>query len=101
MTDRWHVGKEIPLALIGAVLVQTAGGIWWMAQLSSKLDVAVTTISELKNERYTQQDYRRDRLLLDQQFQSMTNADRELDRRMSAIENRMDRQEVRSGERPR
>lgn len=27
--DRWHVGKEVPLALIFGMLVQTAAAIWW------------------------------------------------------------------------
>ena len=36
--DRWHVGKEIPLALIFALFVQTAGWVWWAATQSAKLD---------------------------------------------------------------
>ena len=27
--DRWHVGKEVPLALIFGMLTQTAAGVWW------------------------------------------------------------------------
>ena len=27
--ERWHVGKEVPLALIFTMLVQTGYGVWW------------------------------------------------------------------------
>lgn len=27
--ERWHVGKEIPLAFIAAIVVQTASAVWW------------------------------------------------------------------------
>lgn len=35
---RWHVGKEIPLAMITALVLQTFGVIWWAATLSTKVD---------------------------------------------------------------
>lgn len=92
-TDRWHLGKEIPIVLVAAVLIQTAGGIWWMAQLSGKIDNAIATINELKAERYSREDARRDRELVDQKFQQELQADRELDRRISSGETRLDRLE--------
>jgi len=58
--ERWHLGKEIPLAVLVVLLIQTGGGIWWLAQLGSKLDSAVATIQEFKAERYTRDDARRD-----------------------------------------
>lgn len=27
--ERWHVGKEVPLALILGMLVQTGAAVWW------------------------------------------------------------------------
>lgn len=27
--ERWHVGKEVPLALIFGMLVQTGAAVWW------------------------------------------------------------------------
>ena len=30
--DRWHVGREIPLALIAGFVLQTLGGAWWLSQ---------------------------------------------------------------------
>jgi hypothetical protein len=31
--ERWHVGKEIPLAVIFGLLMQTGGLVWWMRGL--------------------------------------------------------------------
>jgi len=36
--SNWHVGKEIPLAMIGALLLQTACVIWWAASISAQTD---------------------------------------------------------------
>lgn len=91
--DRWHVGKEVPLVLVIAVLAQTAGGIWWMSQLASKIDNAITTISEFRSERYTREDARRDRELLETKFQALSARDQELDRRINSNDARLDRVE--------
>lgn len=92
-TDRWHVGKEIPIVLIIGLLAQTAGGIWWMSQMAAKIDNAVSTIAEFRSERYTREDARRDRELLEQKFAAGQTADREIDRRINTLEARMDRVE--------
>lgn len=34
----WHIGKEIPLAIIVAIGLQTFGVVWWFANLSAKVD---------------------------------------------------------------
>lgn len=91
MQDRWHIAKDIPLALILAVIFQTSGFIWWMAQLSSKVDVVVGTVQEFKTERYTREDARRDRELLDTKFQASKISDGDLERRITAAESRIDR----------
>ncbi len=93
VTDRWHMGKEIPIVLVLAVLLQTAGGIWWMAQLSSKIDTAVANISEFRSERYTREDARRDRDLLDQKLQTQKLLDDVSDRRMNSLDARLERLE--------
>lgn len=91
--DRWHVGKEVPIVLILAVLAQTAGGIWWMAQLSAKIDAAVGSITEFRTERYTREDARRDRELVEQKFREAEKRDSELERRINQNETRVDRLE--------
>ena len=77
--EKWHVGKEVPLAVLLTLMVQTGGGIWWLAQVSSKIDYAIATMQEFKAERYTRDDARRDRELAAQR-------DAEHDRRLAAIE---------------
>jgi hypothetical protein len=34
----WHVGKEIPLAVVGVFIVQTASIIWFTATMVAKVD---------------------------------------------------------------
>jgi len=35
---KWHVGKEIPLAMIGTLLLQTAFIVWWAASVTAQTD---------------------------------------------------------------
>ncbi len=37
--DRWHVGREIPLALIITIACQTGAGIWWMAGINERVNM--------------------------------------------------------------
>ena len=76
---KWHVGREVPLALIFTILVQTGAGVWFMSQLSSKVDRALEQLSEFKAERYTKEDARRDRELYIQ-------STRDLERRLNDVE---------------
>lgn len=39
----WHIGKEIPLAVIGALIVQTIGVIWLSAVTVTKVDLMKET----------------------------------------------------------
>lgn len=59
--ERWRVGKEIPLALIFALFVQTAGWIWWAASQSAKLDYIAAKVDRFEAGQYTQEDARRDK----------------------------------------
>lgn len=44
----WHVGREIPLALILALIVQTGMGIRWISKLESSIESAALTSAETK-----------------------------------------------------
>lgn len=79
--DRWHVGREIPIAVLVMLAVQTGGGIWWAAGLSQKLDSVISQVAEIKSERYTKDDARRDMELM-----RVRNAD--LERRLTNLETR-------------
>jgi hypothetical protein len=36
--DAWHLDKKVPIALIFALLLQTAGIVWWQASLAARTD---------------------------------------------------------------
>ena len=79
--EKWHVGKEIPLALIFILILQTGGWVWWAATQSAKLDYLASMMSEFKSAQYTREDARRD---LDMVFERhKTNV-----RRLDALEAR-------------
>ena len=78
-SERWHVGKEIPIALIIALFVQTSGAIWWAATQSQKLDNLTELIKEFKSLQYTQDDARKDQAMCLQRY--LDNA-----RRIEALE---------------
>lgn len=59
--ERWHVGKEIPLAIIFAITLQTLGGVWFAATYVAKIDTLTNLMTEFKATQYTQDDARRDR----------------------------------------
>jgi hypothetical protein len=58
--DRWHVGKEIPIALIAMLMIQSAGAIWWAATQSAKMDALTAMVAEFRAAQYTQNDAHRD-----------------------------------------
>jgi len=86
--QKWHVGKEIPIAVLLAVVAQTFGGIWWAASLSAKIDAAIQTITEFKAERYTKDNAHQDRELFLQLVEQQRQADREHERRIGDLEMR-------------
>lgn len=58
--EKWHIGKEIPLALVFLFLGQTAMGVWWAATQTAKTDTLIQMFAEFKKEQYTMSDARRD-----------------------------------------
>ena len=80
---KWHVDKQVLIAVLFTLMVQTGGGIWWLAQVSSKIDYAIAAMQEFKAERYTREDARRDRELVQQR-------DLEHERRLTSIEAQID-----------
>lgn len=85
--SRWHVGKEIPLSLVLGLVIQTAVLAGWAQGVSSKVDKAIESLAEFRQERYTQGDARRD-------FTSLQIRDVEHDRRLSDLERRLERIEA-------
>ncbi len=51
--ERWHAGKEIPLAVIFAMGVQLGGIIWFASKMDNQIDVNAASIvrNDVKIER--------------------------------------------------
>ena len=69
-TRRWHIGKEIPIALLAGFAINVAGLVWGAATLNSKVenqkDVTVTAIAVQASIDARQDEYQRrseDRLM--------------------------------------
>jgi hypothetical protein len=37
MSEPWHLDKKVPVALIFAIAMQTAGAIWWASAVNSRI----------------------------------------------------------------
>lgn len=35
--EHWHLDKRVPIALIFAIVVQTAGAFWWASDISGRV----------------------------------------------------------------
>lgn len=79
--ERWHVGKEIPIAVMITLLVQTGGIVWWAATVSGKLDSVMLQVREMREERYTKNDAQRDKELVSQRFSEHERRIGELERK--------------------
>lgn len=79
---RWHVGREIPIALIVALFLQTGGWVWWAATQSAKLDTLTNMVSDFKASQYTVSDARRD-------AESHISIHNELARRVGVLESQL------------
>ncbi len=82
----WHVGKEIPLALVFVLVGQSIGFIWSIAGLYNRVDNLAIAFSEAKAERYTKEDARAARELYTFQSESQRQRDIEQDRRITILE---------------
>ncbi len=51
--ERWHVGKEIPLAVVFAMMLQLGGIIWFASKMDNQIDVNAASIvrNDVKIER--------------------------------------------------
>ena len=67
--ERWHVGKEIPVAVILAFFLQTVGAVWWAATLTAKIEELSYQVAALTVDKYTKSDAERDKALCSQRMQ--------------------------------
>jgi len=68
-TDKWHVGKEIPVAVILAFFLQTVGAVWWAATLTAKIEELSYQVAALTVDKYTKGDADRDKAFMFQRMQ--------------------------------
>ena len=74
--ERWHIGKEIPIALVLGMALQTGGWIWWAATLSTKVEDLSLQIAAISADRYTKNDATKDGALT---VQRLTDLERRID----------------------
>lgn len=46
----WHVGREVPLALLAGLIIQTAGVVWWLASLNATVAATVQETTKMHQE---------------------------------------------------
>lgn len=73
--DHWHVGKEIPIAMLFTIIIQTCAAIWWAASFSAtvttKLDDLANQVASLTADKYTQHDAVRDQALINEKIENL------------------------------
>lgn len=72
--ESWHVGKEIPIALIATIAFQTIGLIWWAATITAKVDSLSFQVASLTEDKYSQHDAIRDQALNSEKIENMKQA---------------------------
>ena len=77
------------MALLFAVVVQTIFLVVWFSNLSSNVNNVMATLADFKQERYTREDARRDRELMEQKLTTQSISGVEYLRRIGDLESRM------------
>lgn len=85
---KWHLQRDFPLSVIATLIIQTAAMVWSVSSLYSRVDTLVESFREMKSERYSREDARRDKELIGALMQSMQQRDIDIERRISALESR-------------
>jgi len=48
LNEPWHLDKQIPLALLGAILIQTGAAFWWASSISERVAMLETWRNDTK-----------------------------------------------------
>ena len=88
--NSWRINKVIPVPFIVALAAQSLVFVWYFGsqttRLEMKLDQTSEQIRELKVDRYSKEDGRRDQQLMLQMLEALKEQDRDNERRISQIE---------------
>ena len=79
--ESWKLVKEIPIALIIALIMQLCGGIWWAATFSQEMKTLIKEVASIKSETYTQKEADKDKAIFNLKFD-------DINRRVQNIEDR-------------
>lgn len=79
--EHWKLVKEIPIALIIALLMQLGGGIWWAATFSQEMKTLIKEVASIKSETYTQKEADKDKAIFNLKFD-------DVNRRVQILEDR-------------
>jgi uncharacterized membrane protein (DUF106 family) len=85
---KWHLQREFPLSIILTLGIQTFAMIWSVSSLYSRVDTLVDAFKEMKAERYSREDARRDKEILLTMMQALTQRDADIERRVTTLEAR-------------
>jgi hypothetical protein len=89
--ERWRIAKDIPIAVVGAVILQTLFLVVWITNLSGTVNAVVANQLDFKNQQYTRDDARRDRELIDQKMITRDTIAAEQMRHIGQLEGRIQR----------
>jgi Tfp pilus assembly protein PilO len=53
--DRWHLDKKVPIGIIFTILLQGAGGLWFVSKLDARV-LALESTQHMQRERDDRQD---------------------------------------------
>ena len=45
--EQWHLDKRVPVAIIFAIFMQTAGAIWWASSIQNRVSTNENSIARL------------------------------------------------------
>lgn len=86
MKERWHIGREIPATFLIVLAIQTIGIAIWFGITWAEIINNAKVITELRSERYTKDDAKRDRELFELRVEMLSNISSQ---RFETIETRL------------
>ena len=94
--SRWRFSKEIPLSLLGIIVIQTISFAVFLTQLNSAVTQIIKDNAESKLTAYTKDDAHKDRELLDSRFARLQDKDEEITRRIALLEGQINELKARA-----
>ena len=93
---RWRLSKDIPVSVVGFIIVQTITFTWFLASQNGKLTAVIEDNAANKIASYTKEDARHEREFMEQKFLLLQNRQDELVRRLSLAESQINENRVRT-----